>query len=86
MSLPTLEPTWDEDVVRSCRFLTAYLSRERTPGEWAGAFRQDWHADKPNNGFLIPDPAASLAGSVPSARSGAFIEELSDSATLPAGA
>jgi len=53
MSKPTLEPIDDEELLNFCRFLTENLSRERSPEEWAKAFRQDWGLEKPNNGFLL---------------------------------
>jgi len=53
MGLPALEPISDDDLPDFCRFLTENLSRERSPEAWATAFRQNWGADKPNNGFML---------------------------------
>ena len=53
MALPTLEPIRDDDLLDFCRFLTQHLSAERSPEDWAQAFRQDWGAVKPNNGFML---------------------------------
>jgi hypothetical protein len=53
MSKPSIEAIKDEDLLDFCRFLTEHLSQERSPEEWAEAFRQDWGVTKPNNGFLI---------------------------------
>ena len=62
MGLPALEPIRDEDLPAFCRFLTANLSAERTPEQWAEAFRQDWGVAKPNNGFLIRDQGRIVGG------------------------
>lgn len=53
MSKPSVEPIKDEDLPSFCRFLTENLSRERSPEDWAEAFRQDWGVEKSNNGFMI---------------------------------
>ena len=53
MALPTIEPIRDEDLLDFCRFLTQHLSAERSPEDWAQAFRQDWGVAKPNNGFML---------------------------------
>jgi hypothetical protein len=62
MSLPRLEPIRDEDLPEFCRFLTENLCAERTPEEWARAFRQDWYPDKPNNGFLVRHEGRIVGG------------------------
>ncbi len=53
MGLPALAPIRDDDLLEFCRFLTEHLSKERTPEQWAQAFRQNWGVVKPNNGFLL---------------------------------
>ena len=53
MSQPTIEPITDSDLLDYCRFLTRNLSNARTADEWAGAFRQNWGVEKPNNGFML---------------------------------
>ena len=53
MSKPIVEPIKDEELLDFCRFLTKNLSQERSPEDWAEAFRQDWRVRKPNNGFLL---------------------------------
>ena len=53
MSKPPVEPITDEELLDFCRFLTENLSQERSPEDWAKAFRQSWGVEKPNNGFLI---------------------------------
>jgi hypothetical protein len=60
--LPTLEPIRDADLPEFCAFLVEHLSSERTPEQWAQAFRQDWGLDKPNNGFLIRDQGKVVGG------------------------
>jgi hypothetical protein len=62
MSLPTLEPIRDDDVLEFCRFLHENLSRERTAERWAVAFRQPWCPDKPNNGFVIRKDGRIVGG------------------------
>lgn len=62
MGLPALEPIRDEDLLEFCRFLTANLSAERAPEQWAAAFRQDWGVAKPNNGFLLRDQGSIVGG------------------------
>jgi hypothetical protein len=61
MSLPTVDDR-DEDLPGFCRFLSENLSRERSPEEWAKAFRQDWYRSKPNNGFLIRHDGRIVGG------------------------
>jgi len=53
MSKPSVEPIKNEELLDFCRFLTENLSQERSPEDWAEAFRQDWGVEKPNNGFQI---------------------------------
>ena len=53
MSKPSVEPIKDEELLDFCRFLTEHLSQERSPEDWAEAFRQEWGVEKPNNGFLL---------------------------------
>ena len=53
MSKPCVAPIKDEELLDFCRFLNENLSQERSPEDWAEAFRQDWGVEKPNNGFLI---------------------------------
>jgi hypothetical protein len=62
MGLPTLEPIRDDDLPAFCRFLTEHLSSQRTPEDWALAFRQNWGVAKPNNGFLIRDQGRIVGG------------------------
>ncbi len=62
MSLPTVEPIRDQDLPGFCGFLSENLSRERSPEEWAKAFRQDWYRSKPNNGFLIRHDGRIVGG------------------------
>lgn len=62
MALPSLHPIHDDDLPEFCRFLTEHLSAERTPEAWAQAFRQDWCADKPNNGFLLRHEGRIVGG------------------------
>jgi hypothetical protein len=62
MALPSLLPIRDEDLPEFCRFLTEHLSTERTPEAWARAFRQDWCAGKPNNGFLLRHEGRIVGG------------------------
>ncbi len=62
MALPTLEPIRDEDLLAFCQFLTENLSSQRTPEQWAQAFRQDWGVAKPNNGFVIRDQGRIVGG------------------------
>ena len=53
MSKPSVEPIKDEELLDFCRFLTENLSQQRSPEDWAEAFKQDWGLEKPNNGFMI---------------------------------
>src|SRR5690242_1133313 len=53
MTLPTIAPIREEDLPGFCSFLSEHLSRDRSPEEWAKAFRQNWCPGKPNNGFLL---------------------------------
>ena len=62
MGLPALEPIRDEDLLDFCRFLTANLSAQRAPEQWADAFRHDWGVAKPNNGFLLRDEGRIVGG------------------------
>ena len=62
MNLPTLEPIRDEDLPAFCRFLTENLSGERSAETWADAFRQNWCATKPNNGYLIRHEGRIVGG------------------------
>jgi len=62
MSLPLLEPIRDEDLPAFCRFLTGHLSSERTAEAWANAFKQNWHPNKPNNGFMIRHDGRIVGG------------------------
>jgi hypothetical protein len=62
MSLPTLEPIRDEDLLGFCRFLSEHLSRERSAEEWTKAFRQDWCPNQPNHGFLIRHEGRIVGG------------------------
>jgi hypothetical protein len=60
--LPTLEPIGDADLPEFCRFLVEHLSSERSPEQWAQAFRHNWGMAKPNNGFLIRDQGNIVGG------------------------
>jgi hypothetical protein len=62
MNKPSVEPIKDEELLDFCRFLTENLSRERSPENWAEAFRQDWGVEKPNNGFLLRDNGQIVGG------------------------
>ena len=62
MGAPTIEPIRDEDVSEFCGFLTENLNRERSADAWAGAFKQTWCPDKPNNGFLIRNEGRIVGG------------------------
>ena len=62
MTLPTLEPIRDEDLLEFCTFLSENLSRERSADVWVKAFMQDWCPDKPNNGFLIRNEGLIVGG------------------------
>jgi hypothetical protein len=61
-SLPTIAPIRDEDLSEFCRFLSAHLSRERSPEAWAKAFTQAWCGSKPNNGFLLRHEGRIVGG------------------------
>lgn len=64
MALPKLEPIRDETLPEFCAFLHAHLNPSHPADVWAQAFRQDWGADKPNNGFLIRDEAGTIVGGI----------------------
>lgn len=64
MALPKLEPIRDEDLPEFCAFLHTHLNPSHQADIWADAFRQDWGANKPNNGFLIRDEAGVIVGGI----------------------
>lgn len=62
MNQPAIEPIRDSDLPGFCRFLTRNLSNARSAEAWADAFRQDWIADKPNNGFMLQADGEIVGG------------------------
>ncbi len=64
MALPRLEPILDADLPAFCAFLNSHLNPSIKADVWADAFRQNWGANKPNNGFLIRDDAGAIVGGI----------------------